>query len=100
MEKIMNEEMFDEALDRAESVEDVLEVMRSMGADVTEEELAAFATEEGEGEYTEEALENVVGGSWVMRSMLRASQIRLRHARQRLQMTLFRVRSRFLYRRW
>ena len=94
MENIMTEAMFDEALDRAENVEDVLEVMRTLGADVTEQDLDVFAAEDGSDEITEEQLDNVAGGGWVTRLMLRQSQIRLRHARQRVRRTLMRIRTR------
>lgn len=88
--KITTEEMLDEALSRAETVEDVLDVANAMGLDMTQEELEAFVAEDTIGELSEDELDDVAGG-WVGIMMLRCSQIMLRHAQARLRMAMFRV---------
>lgn len=99
---IMTEEMFDEAMDRAESMEDVLKIMEQLvGEEVTEKDLEAFVCTGEDGELTEDALDNVAGG-YATRLMLRLSQTMLRHAQARLAQTMARLsyRTYSRYRRW
>lgn len=98
-EIMMTQELFDEAMDRAETMEDVLKVMQqTLGAEVTEQDLEQFAGIDENGELAEEALDDVAGGGWVTRLMLRQSQIMLRHARMRVARTIARINYRRRFR--
>jgi len=87
---ITNEAMLEEALNRAQTMDDVMKIVHDMGLDMTPEELETFVAEEPYGELDENALDNVAGG-WVGMMGIRSSRIMLRHAQARLRQTMFRV---------
>ena len=65
--KNLTVEEFEEAIEKANTVEEVIDLYKSQGIDVTEDELKAMAGPEDGDELTEEALEDVAGGALVWR---------------------------------
>ena len=54
-----------EKLEAAESVEEIAEILRAGGCDISAEELEASLTGSVEGELSEEELENAAGGNLI-----------------------------------
>ena len=65
--KNLTVEEFEEAIEKANTVEEVIDLYKSQGIDVTEDELKKIVgSDEGE-ELTEEDLDNVAGGALILR---------------------------------
>lgn len=56
-------EEFEAAIEKTNTVEEVIDLYKSQGVDVTEEELKEMAGPDNGEELTEEALEDVAGGA-------------------------------------
>ena len=65
--KNLTVEEFEEAIEKANTVEEVIALYKSQGIDVTEDELKEIAGPEDGDELTEEALEDVAGGAVIWR---------------------------------
>ena len=63
----MTVEEFEEAIEKAETVEDVINLYKDQGIDVTEDDLKTIAGPEDGEELSEEALEDVAGGLIIRR---------------------------------
>ena len=80
-------EEFEEAIEKAETVEDVINLYKNQGIDVTEADLKAIAGPEDGDELSEEALEDVAGGMIIRRIRIyytRRIVIRIRRVVYRL----------------
>ena len=63
--ELLKDEAFKESLANAKDYDEVIELFKAKGIEVTEEMLkAAEAAASSEGELNEGALESVAGGSW------------------------------------
>ena len=65
--KNLTVEEFEEALDKANTVEDVIGLYKSQGIDVTEDELKEIAGPDNGEALTEKDLEDVAGGAIILR---------------------------------
>ena len=61
--KKMSLEEFEEAIEKTSTTEEIIDLYKSQGVDVTEEELKEMAGPDNGEELTEEALEDVAGGA-------------------------------------
>ena len=89
--KNLTVEEFEEAIEKANTVEDVIDLYKSQGIDVTEDELKEIAGPDNGEELTEEALEEVAGGALILR-------LRIYYTRRiviRIRRIVYRVRYRF-----
>lgn len=90
--KNLTVEEFEEAIEKANTIEEVIDLYKSQGIDVTEDELKAMAGPEDGDELTEEALEDVAGGALVWR-------LRIYYTR-RIVIRIRRIVYRRVYRFW
>ena len=62
VEELLNDKVFTEKLKAAKSLEEIADLFKEQGVDVTAEEIKAAAKEKAGEELDEQDLENVAGG--------------------------------------
>ena len=65
IEELMQDDAFRESVEKAESMGELADLLRTQGIDVDIEGLEAMLMEEKAGELDESSLESVAGGSWL-----------------------------------
>ena len=71
IKELVQNEDFRKAMSAAQSLEEVMDLLKANGLEVSEEDLNALLAQRQTGELDEEALENVAGGAKRVFSYLR-----------------------------